>query len=382
MKKKSMPYASLVLLCLTVSALAADHRPVCPGPSQPESGRCHARAVVDRAGRFVTYPTPPAGAYGPADFQNAYGLTSTPGSSNVTIAIVDAYDHPSIESDLKVYSDRYGLPRCTTSNGCFKKVNQRGGTPYPRANSGWALEIALDVEVAHAICPNCKILLVEADSNSFANLATAENYAAAHATVVSNSWGGSEFSGENSLDGSFNHLGVPITFSSGDSGYGVEYPAASPYVTSVGGTHLVRDSSNARGWTETAWSGAGSGCSSQETKPSWQHDTGCSRRSVADVSADADPNTGAAVYSSVRYSGVNGWFQIGGTSLASPIIAGMYALAGGNTSYAKDLYSHTTSLFDVVGGSNGSCGGSYLCTAGTGYDGPTGLGTPNGVSAF
>ena len=380
--KPSMPYAFLLVLCLTAMSFAADHRPVCPGPAEPGSGRCHARVISDTHGNPHAGSTPPASALGPAELRDAYKLTSS-GSSSVTIAIVDAYDDPNIESDLNVYGSQYGLPSCTTANGCFRKVDQRGGTRYPKANAGWALEIALDVEVAHGICPACKILLVEADSNSFANLNAAEQRAITMgATVVSNSWGGNEFSSESSQDGYYKHLGIPTTFSSGDSGYGVEYPAASPWVTAVGGTHLVRDSSTARGWRETTWSGAGSGCSAYEAKQSWQTDTGCSRRTVADVSADADPNTGAAVYSSVRYYGQSGWYQVGGTSLASPIVAAIYALAGGNTSYATDLYSHTSSLFDVVSGSNGNCGGSYLCTAGTAYDGPTGLGTPNGVSAF
>ena len=383
--KRSTLYASVLLLFLTVTALAADHRPVCPGPAEPGSGRCHARVISDAHGDPHAGSTPPASALRPADFRSAYHLT-TLGNSSVTIAIVDAYDDPNIESDLGVYSAKYGLPACTTANGCFRKVDQRGGTAYPNSNAGWSLEIALDVEIAHALCPNCRILLVEADSNSFANLSAAENYAAANANVVSNSWGANEFSGETTLDGPFNHPGVPITFSSGDNGYGVEYPAASRYVTAVGGTHLVRNSSS-RGWGETAWSGAGSGCSAYESKPSWQTDTGCSRRTVADVSADADPNTGAAIYSSVRYYGQKGWFQIGGTSLASPIIASIYALQLAGTGstygdYAQGLYSHTSGLFDVVGGSNGNCGGSYLCTAVTGFDGPTGLGTPNGITAF
>ena len=375
-----MRYASLLLLFVSIAAFAADHRPVCPGPAGPDTGRCHARVISDAHGQPQVGGAPPLGALGPADFKDAYKLAST-GSSSITIAIVDAYDDPNIASDLNVYSAQYNLPACNTSNPCFQKVDQRGGTRYPKTNASWSLEIALDVEMAHAICPACKILLVEADSNSFSNLNTAENYAAAHATVVSNSWGGGESSGETGQDTYYNHPGVPITFSSGDSGYGVEYPAASPFVTAVGGTHLTRDGS-VRGWSESAWSGAGSGCSAYEAKPSWQTDTGCAKRTVADVSADADPNTGAAVYDSVRYWGQAGWFQVGGTSLASPIVAGMYALAGGNTTAAKDLYSHTSSLFDISGGSNGNCGGSYLCTAVTGYDGPTGLGTPDGVSAF
>jgi subtilase family serine protease len=202
--------------------------------------------------------------------------------------------------------------------------------------------------------------------------------------VVSNSFGGGEFSSEATAtyDGHFNHPGVAITASSGDSGYGVEFPAASQYVTAVGGTTLVRESSSSRGWSETAWSGAGSGCSAYIPKPSWQTaTTGCARRTVADVSADADPNTGVAVYDTYR---VGGWLVFGGTSVAAPIVAGVYALAENASSVIAGSYPylHTSSLNDVLSGSNGSCGGSYLCTAGPGFDGPTGLGTPNAAAAF
>jgi len=268
-------------------------------------------------------------------------------------------------------------------------VNQTGGTTYPKKNGGWALEISLDVQIAHAVCPNCKILLVEASSNSFTNLLTAEDYATSHANVVSNSWGGGESSSETGYDSHFNRPGVPITVSSGDNGYGVEYPAASQYVTAVGGTTLNLNADNTRS-SETAWSGAGSGCSAYEAKPSWQHDSGCARRTVADVSADADPNTGAAVYDSTPYCLIGnffcttGWYQVGGTSLASPLIAAVYALAGNAavTTYGSFPYSNTLWLYDVTSGSNGTCGGSYLCTAGLGYDGPSGLGTPIGTGGF
>jgi len=372
---------------ISSAAMAASHRPVCPGPADPGSARCHARVVVDQRGlpRASAVPT---GAYGPAQFRGAYNLPSTSAGSGQTIGIVDAYDDPNIESDLAVYSNQFGLPSCTTANGCFKKVNQTGGTQYPAKNAGWALEIALDVEIAHAVCPNCKILLVEATTNSFTNLLAAEDYAKAHATVVSNSWGGGEFSGETTYDTHFSTANKPITFSSGDSGYGVEYPAASQYVTAVGGTTLTVNSNNTYK-SETVWSGAGSGCSALEPKPTWQKDTGCIRRTVADVSADADPNTGAAVYDTVRNQGRSGWFQVGGTSLASPLIAAVYALAGNATGIgdAQYLYGHGTygtsgTLHDVTSGSNGSCGGSYLCSGKTGYDGPTGLGTPRGTGGF
>jgi subtilase family serine protease len=358
------------------------HQRVC-GPVLLGEAHCDS-AIVTNAGGKPLVTSAPAG-YGPEELRSAYSLAAASASAGggQTIAIVDAYDDPNAESDLAVYRSHYGLAPCTTANGCFKKVNQSGGASMPRKDSGWAQEISLDLDMASAICPNCKILLVEASSNSFANLGAAEDYAAAHANVVSNSFGGNEFSSEigAGYDGHFTHPGVAITASSGDSGYGVEFPAASQHVTAVGGTSLNRDATTARGWKESAWSKAGSGCSAYVAKPSWQTDTGCARRAVADVSAVADPNTGVAVYDTFR---TGGWLVFGGTSVSAPIVAGVYALAGnaGAVAYGSYPYSHTSALFDVTVGANGSCGGSYLCTAAAGYDGPTGLGTPNGTGGF
>lgn len=355
------------------------HAKVCPSAALGEA-RCHSLVRVDDAAQPLATGTP--SGYGPADLRAAYKLGAT-GGAGQTIAIVDAYDDPKAESDLAVYRSQYGLTACTTANGCFRKVDQSGGTNYPRGNTGWAEEISLDLDMASAICPNCHILLVEAKTNSFANLAAAVDEAAAlGATVISNSYGGGEYSGEVSDQAHFNHPGVAITVSSGDNGYGVEFPAASQYVTAVGGTTLTRNTS-ARGWSETVWSGAGSGCSAYITKPIWQPGTGCARRTVADVSAVADPNTGVAVYDTYRLN-PGGWLVFGGTSVSAPIIGGVYALAGnaGSITYGSYSYSHTLSLFDVTSGSNGSCGGSYLCTAVAGFDGPTGNGTPNGTGGF
>jgi len=370
-----------LIFALSVAAAAASHRPVCPGPEAAETARCHAHVITDQRGK----PNATAAAilgYGPAQFRTAYALPSSTNGKGQTIAIVDAYNDPNIESDLGVYDSHFGLPACTTANGCFKKVNQTGGTKYPPNNSGWALEISLDVEIAHAACPNCKILLVEATSNSFSNLLAAEDYAITHATVVSNSWGGGEFSGETSYDSHFNHIGHPITFSAGDTGYGVSYPASSQYVTAVGGTTLTLTGNTYK--SESVWNGSGSGCSAYEPKPTWQKDSGCIRRTVGDVAADANPATGAAVYDSVSYQGKSGWFEVGGTSLSAPLIASAYALAGNGASTVDGSYpySHSSSLHDVTSGNNGSCGGSYLCTGKTGYDGPTGKGTPKGVGGF
>ena len=394
------------------TAFQVHSAPVCPGPANVGTAHCHAWVVTDangipRASGLTDKtvgpkaghgnhgghggnggsnpPPPPTGAYGPRQFQTAYGLTGEV-SGGTTVAIVDAYDNPTIEQDLAVYSIVYGLPDCTTANGCFSKVNQTGGTSYPRANSGWALEIALDVQAVHAVCPDCRILLVEARSNSLSNLLAAEDYARSHADFVSNSWGASEFSSEFNYDSYFGP--VPTTVSSGDNGYGVEWPAASPKVTAVGGTTLTLDSNNTR-TDETVWSGSGSGCSAYEAQPAWQsalHLSGCGNRIVADVAADADPATGAAVYDSYGYAGQSGWFTVGGTSLSSPIIAAVYALArnsqGASTVYSKVINSANYPLYDVTEGFNGSCG-NYLCNAQvqSSYDGPTGLGTP-GFDAF
>ncbi|GAC1447000.1 MAG: peptidase S8 [Ktedonobacterales bacterium] len=341
--------------------------------------RCHAILRVDSVHPQASSPS----GYNPSDLRSAYKLPSSTAGSGQTVAIVDAYNDPNAESDLGVYRSTFGLAPCTTANGCFRKVNQSGGTSYPRGDTGWSEEISLDLDMVSAICPNCHILLVEAKSNSFANLSTAVNEAAKlGANEISNSYGGSEFSSEGSstYDGPYNHPGIAVTASSGDNGYGVEFPAASQYVTAVGGTTLTH-ASNTRGWNETVWSGAGSGCSAYIPKPSWQKDAGCGKRTVADVAADADPNTGVSVYDTYHEPG---WLVFGGTSVASPIVASVYALAGNASSvtYGSYSYSHTSSLFDVTSGSNGSCGGSYLCTGVVGYDGPTGNGTPDGTGGF
>jgi len=336
----------------------------------------------------VTPHATPSG-YAPADLLSAYNLPAG-GGAGQTVAIVDAYNDPSAASNLATYRAQFGLPACTVANGCFKQVSQTGSTTsLPSSNAGWAEEESLDIDMVSAIAPNAHIILVEAKSATTANLGTAVNEAVAlGAKFVSNSYGGGESSSDTSYDSSYyNHPGVAITASSGDSGYGVEYPAASRYVTAVGGTALKR-SSTTRGWSESVWStsaseGAGSGCSAVDAKPAWQKDTGCSKRTVADVSAVADPATGVAVYDT--YGGDPGWEVFGGTSVASPIIASVYADAGtpsAGSTPASFPYAHTTSLNDVTTGKTTTCSPAYLCTAESGYDGPTGIGTPNGLTAF
>ncbi len=362
----------------------------CAAPTTPGAMACNALHVTSVSehvsARGVTPHATPSG-YGPSDLLSAYNLPSG-GGSGQTVAIVDAYNDPNAESDLATYRSQYGLPACTTANGCFKKVDENGGTSYPRSSTGWAGEISLDLDMVSAIAPNAHIILVEAKTANMTDLGTGVNTAVKlGAKFVSNSYGGSESSSDTTYDSSyFNHPGVAITVSSGDSGYGVQYPAASKYVTAVGGTSLTRSSSS-RGWSESVWStssteGAGSGCSSYDAKPSWQTDSGCANRTVADVSAVADPATGVAVYQT--YGG-SGWTVYGGTSVASPLIAGVYADAGAPSSgsYPSSFpYAHTSALNDVTTGATAACSPAYLCTAEPGYDGPTGWGTPNGPTAF
>jgi subtilase family serine protease len=309
-----------------------------------------------------------------AQVQSVYSFPTSPAAGfGETIAIVDAYNDPTIAPDLNTFDSQYGLPACTTSNGCFTKVNQTGGASYPRNNSGWALEISLDVEWAHAIAPAAHILLVEAKSNSFANLTTAEDYAKAHAQYVSNSWGSGEFSGESSYDSHFSQPGVSFFASSGDSGGAVEYPSASPNVISVGGTSLHFDPTGA--FTgETAWSSGGGGCSLYETATGAQlalatfSQVGCgATRGTPDVSLDADPASGVSVYDSTSYQGQSGWFTVGGTSASCPMWAARSADAGAvvNSSY---VYGSTITFRDITNGSNGH-------PALIGYDLATGLGS-------
>ncbi len=329
----------------------------------------------------------------PADLQSAYKLPSSTGGSGQTVAVVDAYNDPTAESDLAAYRSAYDLPSCTTAGGCFDKVNQTGGKSYPpqpdSEQGDWPVEESLDLDMVSAVCPNCHIMLVEASSAGMEDLSTAENEAAKlGAGEISNSWASFEFEGETAWDKDFDHPGIPITFASGDWGYdndeysaGVpSYPAASPYVIAVGGTNLV-EAGNSRGWSETVWSRSGSGCSVFEPKPSYQKDTGCSKRTTNDIAAAAEDLSIYDTSGTTDEGKLSGWYTVGGTSAATPIIAAYEALSGSETRTegAAAFYKNPSSFFAVTSGSNGSCDGSYLCTGGSGYRGPTGVGTPDGV---
>jgi len=326
---------------------------VCTRSSSKDVANCHAWVKPNAS-------TAPVGLT-PAQMKAAYGFsTSNTAGAGKTIAIVDAYDLPTAENDLNVFSTQFGLPACTTASGCFKKVSQTGSTTkYPSYNAGWGLEIALDIEWAHAIAPGANILLVEATSSTFANLLTAEDYAAAHATYVSNSWGGSESSGQTSYDSHFVHSGVSFFVSAGDAGLPAEYPSSSPNVISVGGT-LLTFNANGTVASETGWTSGGGGCSKYETAPAAQSafagyaQVSCAgKRATPDISLDADPNSGAAVYDSSNYSGQKGWYQVGGTSLSSPMIAARSAVAGAliNSAY---IYGNNITYRDITSGNNGA----------------------------
>jgi subtilase family serine protease len=381
-------------------------RSVC-GSNTAGTARCLAHVVTGSNGNPLTTGSPLSSSYGPVQFHTAYNLPCAPGGSmqsicstpsafgGQTIALITAYNDQHIANDLSVYSSYYGLPQCTTANGCLTISNENGGSNLPvLTNSGWALETSLDVETAHMVCQTCKILLVEANSSNFTDLGAAVN-TAVHlgATEISNSYGGSEWSSETSYDTSYySHPGIAVTASAGDSGYGAEFPASSPNVVAVGGTTLQINTDNTYA-NESVWNGTGSGCSFYEAADVWQKNlsnwnlTNCgAKRAIADVAADADPDTGASVYDSTPYAGTSGWFQIGGTSLASPLIAGIYALAGGvpvNTNATSLPYAGFTTLtsHSITQGSNGACG-TIMCNAGSGYNGPGGLGSPNGIAGF
>jgi subtilase family serine protease len=378
------PTAALSASAATTSSphTASNLRHACAAPKAGHVA-CLALIRTNVSGHRGVMPNATPAGFGPSDLQSAYALPSATAGSGQTVAIVDAFNDPKAASDLSVYRTQFGLPACTIASGCLRQVNQTGGSTLPKTNNGWAEEESLDLDMVSAICPLCHIILVESNNTTTKSLGTAVNTAVSlGAKYVSNSYGGGETSNEATTDTKYyNHPGVAVTASSGDSGFGPQYPAASQFVTAVGGTTLSR-ASNARGWTETAWSGAGSGCSAFEAKPTWQKDTGCAKRTIADVSADANPSTGVTVYDT---QGDPGFEVFGGTSVASPIIASVFALAGtpaAGTYPSSYPYSHTANLNDVTSGSNGSCSPAYLCKAGPGYDGPTGLGTPNGTAAF
>jgi len=365
----------------------ANYHAVCPAPPA-RAAHCHALVVTDAHGNPAATLAPTG--LSPAQIKSVYTFpTSNTAGSGQTIAIVDAYDDPTAESDLGVFSSQFGLAPCTTANSCFSKVDQNGGTSYPVANSHWALEISLDIQWAHAIAPGAKILLVEAATNNFTDLLAAEDYARAHAQYVSNSWGGSEFSTERSYDFHFEGKGVSFFFSSGDSGLPAEWPSASSNVVSVGGTTLHFDGGlNLTG--ETGWSLGGGGCSAYEAPNLAQYNfagyaqVGCNTmRATPDLSLDADPASGVSVYDSTPYDdGTTGWFQVGGTSASAPMVAARSADTGVVVD-ATYVYGSAIAYRDIVSGTNGApCLVGYDLCSGRGSWAGTAAPTPPSIASF
>jgi subtilase family serine protease len=361
----------------TVYPFGADVYPVCELSNNSTIAQCMVLKLATPSS-----VTGPVGGYAPNDLRAAYGLTSssTTLGTGQTVAVVVAYSNPNLASDLAAYRSFYGLPACTTASGCLKIVVEGNKNTTLPAVTGWAEETSLDVEMVSALCPLCKILVVDALTNSVADLAASVDTAVTDgATVVSNSFATTE-SGATAYESHWNHVGVPMVAGAGDSGYGVGFPASSRYVTAVGGTTLTKNSNGS--FTSAVWSGTGAGCSAVIPKPTWQKDTGCKYRSENDLAVIADPHTGVAVYS--YYAG--GWAVFGGTSVGSPLVAAMYALAGNGKTLginnASYLYSHGA-WTAVTSGNDGTCSVAYLCTAGaSGYSGPAGRGSPSGITAF
>ena len=383
----SLVGATLLAPITTITAGASagtQIRPVCAA-SAPGEASCF--TVIDNADQTNARSggSLPLGL-GAKDLEFAYKLQVKDGGIGQTVAAVDAYDDPTAAKDLAVYRKTYGLPPCTTASGCFRKVNQKGQAGhYPPYDRGWSIEMSLDLDMVSSACPLCHIVLVEANSSLVSDLALSENTAVGlGVAAVSNSYGIQEFNGMQQYSKDYRHPGTTIVASSGDSGFGpANFPAVLANVIGAGGTELVPAPSS-RGWSETAWQFGSSGCSAYINKPSWQTDDHCFMRTVADVSAAAD---NIAIYDSnipPGYDGLNpGWVVVAGTSASSPFIAGVVGLAGnGNSITAAYPYQHRSGFFDVIGGSNGFCGGDYLCTAVRGYDAPTGVGTPDGIKGL
>ncbi len=372
-------------ISLASTAPAMSTVDVCPRVAAPKAS-CFAELRVLASTGVAPLAATPTG-YRPADLTAAYAVPSGAGSGR-TVAIVDAYGDPNVEADLATYRSTFGLPACTVASGCLTVVNQDGATsPLPAGDQGWGAETSLDLDMVSAICPSCKILLVQANNNGIDALSAGVDTAARlGATTISNSYGSPEFAAQTQFDSHYNHPGIPITVSAGDNGYGVSFPASSEFVTAVGGTSLTHTGNS---WTETVWAGTGSGCSAYVAKPSWQTDANCPMRMLNDVSAVADPATGVAVYDTY---GQSGWLVFGGTSVSAPIIAALYAMTGSRSGitggqepwlhHAAGTFRDITSGTNVPGTSAATCGGDYLCTGTAGYDGPTGWGTPQGLTGL
>ncbi|MGK3207197.1 S53 family peptidase [Amycolatopsis sp. MEPSY49] len=370
--------AAVVAVAGFAPAATAAPAPRAACPEQPGAVRC----LTTYTPGAVRAPADGPAGWGADDLASAYGLPATPGPDTV-VGISIAYDAPNLEADLAAYRAQYGLPPCTTANGCFRKVNQQGlSAPLPEPSFGWALESTLDVSMVSAACPSCRLLVVEGNTPKFADLAETEDTAVRlGATVVSNSYGAREGGAPLAFASHYQHPGVAVVAASGDSGFtAASYPAVLATTIAVGGTSLARDPSSARGWTESAWLYGGSGCSAYIAKPSWQKDTHCGKRTVADVAAAAEDIA-------IHYADAGGWLPVNGTSASAPFVAGLIGRSG-RVPAPSGWYANASRFTDITTGHNDpagagkKCGGDYLCVAGPGYDAPTGVGVPNGLAGF
>ena len=412
--------AAVVMVPLPSGAAPPSHAPaygerrVCPEQGAGvASCDAHVRTLSDGVTPAAGH-TPDPNAKTPAQLRAAYNLNPaiaamTAAGLTPTVAVVDAYDNHWAQRNLDAYRKRFSIPTCVGTGygaaGCLTIVNQTGATaPLPVYNYDWAGESDIDIQMVSAVCPMCRILLIEASTNNISDLSKGVQYGASRSDVVaiSNSYSAKEWSGQRNYEVAYTAPGKAVVASSGDNGFGPRYPASSAKTVAVGGTSLYADSTTTRGWRESAWTGGGSGCSTITLKQSWQQpfisNASCKKRALTDVSAVADPYTGVAVYD-LQDGDVYEWWTYGGTSVAAPIIASTYALARepsqSQPAATDDLAAYpyqradrwtANRLNDVTTGKNkSSCGGAtknYLCVSGPGYDGPTGLGTPNGVTAF
>lgn len=355
-------------------------------PAPPGSGQsgCHALVRADVVPQRSGTPISALQGLLPGWIQQIYNLPPLDFTSgaNRTVAIVVAFDDPNAESDLQVYRNAFGLPACTSANGCFKKIAQDGSTNFPAADAGWSVETSTDLDTVSAVCPGCKLMLVEAASSNIPDLAAAVDTAAQqHADVISNSYGTPEAADNVQYESHYNHPGVSIVAAAGDHGYGVMFPASSPHVIAVGGTTLYQVQGQI---SEVAWPLTNAGCSAFFAKPSWQHDRGCTMRTTNDLAVVADPATGMAVYDSTLNGSGGGWTVVGGTSIGAPIVSAVIAMGKHPEHYftAQHVYDHANQFNNITYGSDGICSVTYLCTATGGYSGPTGLGSPNGNQPF
>jgi hypothetical protein len=375
-------FAALALVDESAASAASTHyKRLCDEGSLPGGRRCHAWILADESDVPIRAAAP--SGLGAADLEAAYHLPVTGGSGRIIASVLGVH-YPNAEADLAVYRQQYGLPPCTKANGCFIQVDANGGTNFPAAGTcnGVAGESALDIQMLSAGCPDCSIMLIEPNGQSDTQAITMA--VRKGAVGLSFSFCGSE-SGALREASAWNHPGTGLFASSGDWGYlshevgppNVCSPASFAGVVSVGGTTLMK-STAPRGWTEQVWSHAGSGCSTEIPKPAWQTDTGCKMRMVSDLSAIAE---NVANYCTDP-GGRGGWGTVGGTSASSPFVAGALAVTGvldGNFNPSW-VWQHANEFYDITSGNNGTCGGasSYYCQATAGFDGPTGVGTPNG----